>query len=211
MAPRVRAIVAARREAITWRRIQEFDTPQAYWSYLRRYPRGAHCDDARRRLAYLSAALEPPPSFAVVEYDVPPPPPEEIIYVERPVLVFDDPEFDFAPPPPPPIELPAAAASLFRRSAAAATAADRVRAAGSGVPAGAGLGGPAAGISCAAEQHHLQQHSQSGSHQQHDQHRHDHQSARSKSDNHARCRGSRRTAAPAPMAAHLWVRRRPRR
>jgi hypothetical protein len=31
---------------------------------------------------------------------VPPPPPEEIIYVDRPVLYFDDPEFDFDPPPP---------------------------------------------------------------------------------------------------------------
>jgi uncharacterized caspase-like protein len=102
MAPRVRAIIAARREAITWRRTRNWDTPPAYWSYLRRYPRGAHADDARRRLAFLSAAFEPPPSFAVVDYDVPPPPPDEIIYVERPVLVFDDPEFAFAPPPPPP-------------------------------------------------------------------------------------------------------------
>src|SRR5208337_2014000 len=101
MAPRVRAIVAARREAITWRETRNRDTREAYWSYLRRYRRGAHCDDARRRLAYLSAAFEPPPSFAVVEYDVPPPPPDEIIYVERPVLAFDDPDFDFAPPQPP--------------------------------------------------------------------------------------------------------------
>ncbi len=103
MAPRVRAIIAARREAITWRRSRNIDTPPAYWSYLRRYPRSAHADDARRRLAFLSAAFEPPPSFAVVDYDVPPPPPDEIIYVERPVLVFDDPEFAFAPPPPPPV------------------------------------------------------------------------------------------------------------
>ena len=103
LAPRVRAIVAARREAITWRRSRNIDTPPAYWSYLRRYPRGAHADDARRRLAFLSAAFEPPPTFAVVDYDVPPPPPDEIIYVERPVLVFDDPEFAFAPPPPPPV------------------------------------------------------------------------------------------------------------
>jgi uncharacterized caspase-like protein len=51
MARRVRAIVAARREAITWRRTRNIDTPQAYWSYLRRYPRGAHSYDARRRAA----------------------------------------------------------------------------------------------------------------------------------------------------------------
>ena len=33
-------------------------------------------------------------------YDVPPPPPAEIVYVDRPVLVFSDPVFDFVPPPP---------------------------------------------------------------------------------------------------------------
>jgi uncharacterized caspase-like protein len=103
LARRVRAIVAARREAITWLRTYRADTPQAYWSYLRRYPRGPHAFDARRRLAILTAPLEPPPSFAVIEYVVPPPPPDEVIYVDRPVLMFSDPEFDFAPPPPPPI------------------------------------------------------------------------------------------------------------
>jgi uncharacterized caspase-like protein len=103
MAKRVRAIVAARREAITWRRTRLIDTPNAYWSYLRRYPHGPHAADARRRLAFLSVALEPPPAFDVVTYDVPPPPPEEIIYVERPVLTFDDPVYAFEPPPPPPV------------------------------------------------------------------------------------------------------------
>ena len=99
----MRAIVAARREAITWRRTYRADTPQAYWSYLRRYPRGPHAADARRRLAILTAPLEPPPAFAMIDYDVPPPPPDEIVYVDRPVLAFSDPEFDFAPPPPPPV------------------------------------------------------------------------------------------------------------
>ena len=102
MAHRVRAIVAARREAITWRRTRVVDTPQAYWSYLRRYSRGPHVTDARRRLAYLSAAFEPPQSFTVISYDVGPPPEEEVIYFRRPVLFFDDPEYGFAPPPPPP-------------------------------------------------------------------------------------------------------------
>ncbi|RED42343.1 putative caspase-like protein [Rhodopseudomonas thermotolerans] len=105
LAKRVRAIVAARREAITWRRTYRVDTPDAYWSYLRRYPRGPHAADARRRLEILAAALEPPPSFTVIDYDVPPPPPDEIVYVDRPVLMFSDPEFDFAPPPPPPVYL----------------------------------------------------------------------------------------------------------
>jgi uncharacterized caspase-like protein len=103
LAKRVRAIVAARREAITWRRSYRADTPNGYWSYLRRYPNGPHAWDARRRLAALAAALEPPPAFAVIDYDVPPPPPDEILYVDRPVLVFDDPAYALAPPPPPPV------------------------------------------------------------------------------------------------------------
>ena len=103
LARRIRAIAAARREAITWSRSYRTDTPQAYWSYLRRYPRGSHAGDARRRLAILAAALEPPPSFAVIDYDVPPPPPDEVVYVDRPVLYFSDPDFGFAPPPPPPV------------------------------------------------------------------------------------------------------------
>jgi uncharacterized caspase-like protein len=103
MAKRVRAIIAARREAITWRRSYRADTPDAYWSYLRRYPRGPHAADARRRLAILSAALEPPQAFTPLDYDVPPPSPDEVVYVDRPVLMFSDPDFDFAPPPPPPV------------------------------------------------------------------------------------------------------------
>src|SRR5207249_4205302 len=102
MAKRVRAIAAARREAITWRRTYRADTPNAYWSYLQRYPRGPHAADARRRLAILTASLEPPPAFDVIDYDVPPPPPAEFAYIERPFVVFDDPDYGFAPPPPPP-------------------------------------------------------------------------------------------------------------
>src|SRR6202049_2754978 len=85
LAKRVRAIAAARREAITWLRSYRADTPQAYWSYLRRYPSGPHARDARRRLAILTAPLEPPPSFAMIDYDVPPPPAERIAYVDRPM------------------------------------------------------------------------------------------------------------------------------
>ena len=103
LSKRVRAILAARREAITWRRTYLVDTPDAYWSYLRRYPHGPHAWDARRRLSILSAALEPPPTFEMIDYDLPPPPPDEYVYVDRPVFYFGDPEFDFAPPPPPPV------------------------------------------------------------------------------------------------------------
>ncbi len=102
LAKRVRAIVAARRESITWRRTVTVGTPEAYWSYLRRYPNGPHAGDARRRLDRLTASYEPPRSFRPIPYDIAPPPREEVIYIERPVLYFDDPDFGFAPPPPPP-------------------------------------------------------------------------------------------------------------
>ncbi|WNJ89665.1 caspase family protein [Bosea sp. 685] len=103
LAKRVRAIVAARREAATWRESAFADTPDAYWSYLRRYPSGPHAYDARRRLAHFAAVLEPPASFAMLAYDVPPPPPEEVVYVERPVVYFADPIYDLPPPPPVPV------------------------------------------------------------------------------------------------------------
>src|SRR5260370_23481013 len=108
MAGRVRAIIAAGREAITWRRPRLVDTPPAYWSYLRRHPDGPHAGDAHRRLAFLAAAFDPPPSFAGMAYDdLPPPPPEEIIYFQRSVLDLHDPAYRFAPPPPVPFILPA--------------------------------------------------------------------------------------------------------
>ncbi|MCI4680691.1 caspase family protein, partial [Rhodoblastus acidophilus] len=99
-APRVRAIVAVRREAILWRRALMRNTPDSYWSYLRFYPHGPHAYDARRRLAILSAPFEPPEDFDVVHFDVPPPPPDEIVIVRRPYYMFED--RDWVPPPPPP-------------------------------------------------------------------------------------------------------------
>ena len=102
MTKRVRALLAARREAITWRRTCQANVPDAYWSYLERYPRGPHLADARRLLTHLGAAIEPPSKFARMDYDVPPPLPDELEYLERPVLVFDDPAFAFEPPQPSP-------------------------------------------------------------------------------------------------------------
>ncbi len=75
LAKRVRAIIAARREALTWRRSALADTPEAYWSYLGRYPRGPHAWDARRRLSALAAAVAPPPDYRVLAYDWPRPRP----------------------------------------------------------------------------------------------------------------------------------------
>ncbi len=105
LARRARAILAVRREAIVWRKTCVADTPNAYWSYLSRYPNGPHAADARRRLARLAAALEPPPAYAAFAYDEPPPPPEEIAFMQRPVVLFDDPVYALLPPPPPPVFL----------------------------------------------------------------------------------------------------------
>ena len=83
-ARRVRAILAARREAAFWRRSVNENTPRAYWTYLRVYTNGPHVADARRRLAILSAQYEPPSDFRPAVYeDLPPPPPDERFYEER--------------------------------------------------------------------------------------------------------------------------------
>lgn len=102
-AKRARAMAAARREAMTWRRSRTMDTADAYWSYLRRYPKGPHAWDARRRLAELRYETQPPAEFAMVDYGYPPPPPDELVYVDQPAVYFADPVWDLPPPPPPPV------------------------------------------------------------------------------------------------------------
>ena len=98
-ARRVRAILAARREAAFWRRSVDANTADAYWTYLRIYPRGPHVRDAGRRLEMISSAFEPPPDFRPMNYDdLPPPPPDEGFYEDQPFYAFDA----FGPPPPPP-------------------------------------------------------------------------------------------------------------
>ncbi len=99
---RTRVLLAVRREAETWRRTVAVDSPDAYWSYLSRYPRGSHAAAARLRLHALTAALAPPASFQAIAYDVPPPPPDEAVYVDQTLVDLDDPAYGFAPPPPPP-------------------------------------------------------------------------------------------------------------
>jgi uncharacterized caspase-like protein len=98
MTKRVRALLAVRREAITWRRTYQANVPDAYWSYLERYPRGPHLADAGRLLTNLGATVAPASKFARMEYEVPPPLADELEYIERPVLVFDDPAFGLEPP-----------------------------------------------------------------------------------------------------------------
>ena len=98
---RVAAMIAVRREEIAWRHCVMNDTPPAYWSYLRRYPNGPHMWDARRRLAFLRAEMEPPPDFAMIDFGVPPPPPDEMGYIDRPFIMFGG--LGFRPPPRPPV------------------------------------------------------------------------------------------------------------
>ena len=153
LAKRARVLLAARREAITWRRTISVDTPPAYWSYLSRYPRGPHAGDARLRLQELAAAEAPPPDYPAIVYDVPPPPPEEFVYFDRPAIDFDDPAYaDYAPPPPPPdYWLPPVPGRVYRPAAAAA-ACRPVLPAGAGLRAAAGLLRPAALRVLSAEQ-----------------------------------------------------------
>jgi uncharacterized caspase-like protein len=103
MTQRVRALLAARREAITWRRTCQANVPEAYWSYLERYPSGPHLADTRRLLTHLNATIEPPSKFARIDYDAPPPLPDELDYVDRTKLVLNDPTFRFEKPQPSPV------------------------------------------------------------------------------------------------------------
>lgn len=96
---RVDALLATRREALTWQAAVAAGTPQAIWTYMRRYPRGPHFPDARRRLAGLAAPLAPPPRFDPYDFaGLPGPSEAELDMLNRPVMTFDDPAF---PPPPP--------------------------------------------------------------------------------------------------------------
>jgi uncharacterized caspase-like protein len=99
MTKRVQALLAARREAIAWRRSYQANVPNAYWSYLERYPRGPHAVDARSLLTRFGAPTAVPSKFSRMEYDVPPPLPDELPYLERSTLALDDPELAFEPPP----------------------------------------------------------------------------------------------------------------
>ena len=99
---RVRRMMAARLEALMWNESLLADTPRADWTYMRRYPRGPHFGDARRRLAQLNAALEPPPRFDVYDYvDLPPPLPDELAMLEQ-----QDAGGEVASIPPVPVSVP---------------------------------------------------------------------------------------------------------
>jgi hypothetical protein len=112
-APRIWAIIRARREALVWMRALKYDTREAYWTYLYRYPRGVYEADAQRRLRRLVALAAPPPGFAPIDLiDVPPPlarEPREFVHLYPPLprlprsLIGPRPAyFTSLPPPPPP-------------------------------------------------------------------------------------------------------------
>lgn len=109
LAKRVEAMIAARREASYWLKTRKANSPRAYWSYLRHYPKGPHADEARRRLDRLSASLNPPPDFDEVIYeDLAPPPPREVIIYDEIVVPerWERVEAPYARPtylPPPPV------------------------------------------------------------------------------------------------------------
>ena len=114
-APRLRAILSVMREAAFWSACAKADVPRAYWTYLRRYPRGSHLLDARRRLAALKAPLEPPPRFDILTYDeVPAPTPEEAGLASKSATIpaaatLADPAWPPIPAPPPGLLPPPAA------------------------------------------------------------------------------------------------------
>jgi uncharacterized caspase-like protein len=104
IAIRVRALLAVRREALTWRRSVDANSSAAYWSYMRRYPHGPHFADARRRLVILAAPLDPPPRFDPYDFvDLAPPPEADYGIVDQPAVIFDNP--DYPPPPPLPFSI----------------------------------------------------------------------------------------------------------
>jgi Caspase domain len=112
-APRIWAIIRARREVLVWMRALKYDTREAYWTYLYRYPRGVYAADAQRRLRRLAAFAAPPPGFAPIDLiDVPPPlarEPREFVHLYPPLprlprsLIGPRPAyFTSLPPSPPP-------------------------------------------------------------------------------------------------------------
>jgi uncharacterized caspase-like protein len=102
---RVRALLAARRESITWKLTCQANEAIAYWSYLERYPNGPHAAEASRQLARMGVSATLPSKFVRMDYEVPPPLPDELEYIAQPALILDDPSFGFENPPPIPADV----------------------------------------------------------------------------------------------------------
>jgi len=91
-APRVWATIRARREALLWRHALLENSPEAYWTYIERYPEGLYVFDARRRLRRLAAGDRPPPGWRMRVYDDVPMP-----LAGEPTRMYD--VYPSAPPP----------------------------------------------------------------------------------------------------------------
>src|SRR4051794_5243143 len=108
--PRVWAMIRARREALLWRHALLENSPEAYWTYLERYPEGVYVFDARRRLRRLAAGDRPPPGWRMRMYDDVPMPlagePQRYIGIMPPAppprrYLAPPPAFIVGLPPPP--------------------------------------------------------------------------------------------------------------
>ena len=98
--PRVWAMIRARREALVWREALLVNSPDAYWTYLERYPDGLYVFDARRRLRRLAAAERPPGGWRMMEFaHVPPPLAGEPARI-MPLLPLAPPRRRYLAPPP---------------------------------------------------------------------------------------------------------------
>ena len=99
--PRVWAMIRARREALVWREALLVNSPEAYWTYLERYPDGLYVFDARRRLRRLAAAERPPGGWRMLEFaHVPPPLAGEPARIMSAVYPSAPPRRRYLAPPP---------------------------------------------------------------------------------------------------------------
>lgn len=98
---RVRALLAHRREALTWNRAHRARTPNAYWSYMRRYPDGPHAADAGRLLAGSAAPHDPPARFEPYDFQgLAPPEEEERAIIDHANFAPGGPNYARVPPTP---------------------------------------------------------------------------------------------------------------
>ncbi|MGE3150215.1 MAG: caspase domain-containing protein, partial [Pseudorhodoplanes sp.] len=105
-------LLRSRREAMAWLRANQMNTPPAYWTYLKLYPRGLYAFDAERKLKRAGAAATAPADFTPIVFDGVPPPlsgePEDYIggYDDAPappasLIEPAAPPFQKLPPPRP--------------------------------------------------------------------------------------------------------------
>jgi uncharacterized caspase-like protein len=98
LAPAIWDTIETRREAVLWRRSLAQNTTRAYWNYLKRYPNGAHAQEAQNLLEAMSAPPTPPVTYVPVPEPLPPDYSDEAVGLaeivpegfEAPPDVFDE-------------------------------------------------------------------------------------------------------------------------